>query len=97
MDGQPDRFDHSAFIVTIANEVLRFLDESINLGFVVIQGKVGMRSVVFSALLMFVVLFYRHGLMGETEFSWDRLLASKICRRTRALFRKNLQQRGVDR
>ncbi|HEY8392848.1 MAG TPA: branched-chain amino acid ABC transporter permease [Capillibacterium sp.] len=65
----------SAFIVTIANEYLRFLDERINLGFFVIEGKVGMRSVVFSALLMFVVLFYRHGLMGSKEFSWDRFLA----------------------
>lgn len=64
----------SAFIVTIANEVLRVLDESINLGFVVLNGIVGMRTVVFSALLMVVVLFYRHGLMGTTEFSWERLL-----------------------
>ena len=86
----------SAFIVTIANEVLRFLDESINLGFVVIQGKVGMRSVVFSALLMFVVLFYRHGLMGTNEFSWDRLLASKAFRRLRG-FKKEPVEGGVDR
>lgn len=64
----------SAFIVTSAQEVLRFLDETINLGFIVIKGKVGMRAVVFSALLMIVVLFYRHGLMGTTEFSWERFL-----------------------
>lgn len=64
----------SAFIVTIANEVLRVLDESMNLGFIVLNGKVGMRSVVFSALLMVVVLFYRHGLMGTNEFSWEKLL-----------------------
>ncbi len=64
----------SAFIVTIANEVLRFLDETINLGFMVINGKVGMRTVVFSALLMVVVIFYRHGLMGNNEFSWEKLL-----------------------
>lgn len=64
----------SAFVITIAGEVLRFLDESINLGFVVLQGKVGLRAVVFSALLMVVVLFYRNGLMGTNEFSWDKLL-----------------------
>lgn len=64
----------SAFIVTIAQEVLRFLDESINLGFIVLSGKVGMRMVVFSALLMVVVIFYRHGLMGTNEFSWEKLL-----------------------
>ncbi len=86
----------SAFIVTIANEVLRFLDESINLGFVVLQGKVGMRSVVFSAALMFVVLFYRHGLMGSKEFSWDRLLAGKFVRKLMGCFKKRLPEGGCD-
>jgi len=33
----------------------------------------GFRMVVFSALLMVVVLFYRRGLMGTNEFSWDIL------------------------
>jgi branched-chain amino acid transport system permease protein len=64
----------SAFIITIAGEALRFLDESINLGFVVLPGVAGLRMVVFSALLMVVVLFYSHGLMGTKEFSWDRLI-----------------------
>lgn len=64
----------SAFVVTIAQEALRFLDQSINLGFVVIPGVAGMRMVVFSILLMLVVLFYRHGLMGTNEFSWDKFL-----------------------
>lgn len=64
----------SAFIITIAGEALRFLDESINLGFVVIPGVAGLRMVVFSALLMLVVLFYSHGLMGTREFSWDKLI-----------------------
>lgn len=64
----------SAFIVTIAGEVLRFLDQSMDLGFVVIPGVAGMRMVVFSILLMLVVLFYRHGLMGTNEFNWDKLI-----------------------
>ena len=67
----------SAFIITIANEVLRFLDERIDLGIVAFNGKVGLRAVVFSALLMVVVLFYRHGLMGNKEFSWDQLFDRK--------------------
>lgn len=87
----------SAFIVTIANEYLRILDESINLGFVVISGKVGMRAVVFSASLMFVVLFYRHGLMGAKEFSWDRLLGSKVYQRTLGCFKKRLLKGGYHR
>lgn len=65
----------SAFIVTIAGEALRFLDESINLGFVVIPGKAGLRMVIFSMLLMLVVIFYRNGIMGTNEFSWDRIIA----------------------
>ncbi len=64
----------ASFIVTIGNEVLRFLDESMDLGFVILNGKVGLRAVVFSALLMVVVLFYRHGLMGTNEFSWNAVL-----------------------
>lgn len=64
----------SAFIVTIAGEVLRFLDQSMDLGFIVIPGVAGMRMVVFSVLLMLVVLFYRHGLMGTNEFNWDKLI-----------------------
>jgi branched-chain amino acid transport system permease protein len=64
----------SACVVTISGEVLRFLDETINLGFVKLQGIPGLRMVVFSILLMLVVLFYRHGLMGTNEFSWDKLI-----------------------
>jgi branched-chain amino acid transport system permease protein len=63
----------SAFVITIAGEALRFLDESINLGFVKILGVTGLRMVVFSALLIIVVLFYRNGLMGTNEFSWDKV------------------------
>lgn len=47
----------SAIIVTLSMEALRFLDESINLGFVVIPGIPGMRMVVFSLILMLVVIF----------------------------------------
>lgn len=85
----------SAFVVTIANEVLRFLDEYIDLGFAVIPGKVGMRSVVFSALLMVVVLYYRHGLMGNREFNWDKLLDKKTYQRFFYRFRKSPRRGGV--
>ncbi|SDJ92584.1 branched-chain amino acid ABC transporter permease [Natronincola ferrireducens] len=63
----------SAFVVTSGLEYLRILDESINLGFIQIQGITGLRMVVFSALLMIVVIFFRNGLMGTNEFSWDKL------------------------
>jgi branched-chain amino acid transport system permease protein len=63
----------SAFVVTMGTEYLRVLDQSIDLGFMVIPGVSGMRMVVFSALLMIVVLFFRNGLMGTKEFSWDKI------------------------
>jgi len=71
----------AAFIVTIAGEALRFLDETMNFGFITIQGIPGLRMVVFSALLMMVVIFFRHGLMGTKEFSFDKII-SKFSRKT---------------
>jgi branched-chain amino acid transport system permease protein len=85
----------SAFIITIANEVLRFLDEYIDLGFVAFYGKVGLRAVVFSALLMVVVLYYRHGLMGTKEFSWDRFLGAKLWRKLFPKLSKTLTGGGA--
>lgn len=64
----------SAFVVTISTELLRFLDEKMDFGFVVIQGVPGLRMVVFSILLMLVIIFYRNGIMGTNEFSWDKLI-----------------------
>lgn len=62
-----------AFVITIAMELLRFLDETINLGFMQINGIPGLRMVVFSALLMIAVLFFRNGVMGNKEITWDKL------------------------
>lgn len=59
----------SAFIITIGLEALRFLDEAMIPG---IPALPGLRMVIFSALLMLVVLFFRTGLMGTREFSWDK-------------------------
>jgi len=64
----------SAFVVTIAGEALRFLDERMDFGFITIQGIPGLRMVVFSALLMLVVIFFRNGLMGTKEFSFDKVI-----------------------
>lgn len=55
----------SAVIVTTAMEVLRFLDETIDLGFVEIQGIPGMRMVIFSVILMAVVIFRKERLLKE--------------------------------
>ncbi|HEX8908262.1 MAG TPA: branched-chain amino acid ABC transporter permease [Anaeromyxobacteraceae bacterium] len=59
--------------VTILMELLRFLDGPIDLGFVELQARPGLRMVVFSLLLMVVVIFRQRGLMGNREFSWNLL------------------------
>ncbi|MDF1616216.1 branched-chain amino acid ABC transporter permease [Petrocella sp. FN5] len=70
----------SATAVTILMEVLRFIENPINLGFVNIPGIPGMRMVVFSLMLMGVILFYPKGLMGRAEFNWDYFLKKKFLR-----------------
>ncbi|KXG78450.1 branched-chain amino acid ABC transporter permease [Thermotalea metallivorans] len=72
----------SAVVVTVAMEALRVLDETINFGFVTIQGIPGMRMVIFSLLLMIVILFYQQGLMGTKEFTWDWFFNGKGFRKT---------------
>lgn len=57
----------SAVIVTVMMEALRFLDESINLGFVQLKGIPGMRMVVFSVILILVVIVRREGLLGRAK------------------------------
>ncbi len=78
----------SAFIVTSGLEYLRVLDETINLGFIKIQGIAGLRMVVFSTLLMIVVIFFSNGLMGNREFTWDGLF--------KFFNRKPLKKEGVE-
>ncbi|MFZ3110901.1 MAG: branched-chain amino acid ABC transporter permease, partial [Rectinemataceae bacterium] len=63
----------AAVVVTILMEVLRFLDEPMNLVFFRTEGLPGLRMVVFSMMLMLVVIFRQRGLMGGREFSWDML------------------------
>ena len=67
----------SAFLVIASREWwLRFLDKTTYIGdFRVPLLKTGFRMVVFSVILMVVVLFFRTGIMGDKEFSWDRIAA----------------------
>ena len=67
----------SALLVIASREWwLRFLDQKTVIGsFEVPLLKPGFRMVVFSIVLMIVVLFFRKGIMGDKEFSWDRLFA----------------------
>ncbi len=65
-----------ALLVTAAKEWwLRFFDQTLTIGgWQVPLFRTGFRMVVFSVLLMAVVLFFRRGLMGSREFSWEALL-----------------------
>ena len=54
---------------------LRFLDDSqtylgVNISFM----RGGFRMVVFSVVIMLIVLFYRQGIMGTKEFSWQGII-----------------------
>ncbi len=54
---------------------LRFLDSELYIGdFQVPLLRAGFRNVVFSVVIMIIVLFYRKGIMGTREFSWNGLL-----------------------
>lgn len=64
-----------AFIITGGLELLRVVDEPINFGFWVYPGISGMRMVVFSLILMFILLFWKSGIFGDKEFSWERLFS----------------------
>ncbi|WP_312700418.1 branched-chain amino acid ABC transporter permease [Sedimentibacter sp.] len=61
----------ASFIVTIGLEVLRFFDDPLTLfGVNIPIFRAGFRMVIFSALLMILVLFFRNGLLGQKELSW---------------------------
>lgn len=67
----------ASFLVVACKEWwFRFLDVEQTIGsFKVPLLKNGFRMVVFSVVLMIVVLFFRKGIMGDKEFSWDAIAA----------------------
>ena len=64
----------AAIVITAAMEMLRFLDSSFDLGPIAVPGIPGLRMVVFSLLLMFIIVFKPRGIMGVREFSWQWLI-----------------------
>lgn len=73
----------AAVVVTVLMEQMRFLDQAINFGFMETQAIPGLRMVVFSVMLMAVILWYPKGLMGQSEFSWNKLLSGSYFRKSR--------------
>lgn len=64
----------AAIVITAAMEILRFLDSSFTIGPMNVSGIPGLRMVVFSILLMFIIVFKPRGIMGVREFSWQWLI-----------------------
>lgn len=60
--------------ITIMMEVLRFVEQPMNFGPIAIPGIPGMRMVIYSLVLLFVILFYQKGIMGTNEFNWKWIL-----------------------
>ncbi len=57
------------------SELLRAVEEPINVfGWFTIPGIPGMRMVTFAVILIAAMLFWREGIMGRREFSWQWLL-----------------------
>lgn len=52
---------------------LRFLDEGSFFNITVPFFRVGFRKVVFAVIVMIIVLFFRKGIMGDKELSWDMI------------------------
>ena len=61
----------AGIVITIMLEWLRIVENPIGFGEWELQGIPGMRMVVFSLGLIFIILFRREGFMGKREFSWD--------------------------
>ncbi|WP_208434217.1 branched-chain amino acid ABC transporter permease [Bartonella taylorii] len=60
-----------SIIITVMLEWLRIIESPLDLGFIHIPGIPGLRMVVFSLLLLMIILFWRKGLLGQHEFSWN--------------------------
>ncbi len=55
-------------------EGLRFVEMPMNIFGITIPGILGMRMLIFSILLMITILFFRQGLFGTREFTWEGLV-----------------------
>lgn len=64
----------SGVLITIMMEVLRFVEQPIHIFSLTTPGIPGMRMVIYSLILLFVILFYQKGIMGTNEFNWKWIL-----------------------
>ena len=62
-----------AVVITVLLEWLRFVEDTMTIGSFEIVGIPGMRMVIFSIVLLFIILYRREGMIGGYEFSWDSI------------------------
>lgn len=72
----------AACLFTVFLELLRPIESPFSIGPLHVPGVPGMRMVIFSTLLLLVVLFFRRGLLGQAEFSWDWIFDKAAALRT---------------
>jgi branched-chain amino acid transport system permease protein len=63
-----------AVALTWGGELLRTFEEPLTILGYEYEGIPGMRMVIFSAMLIFVMIFARSGVMGRKEFTWQGLI-----------------------
>ncbi len=63
----------ATIVVIWGSEILRVVEQPMDIFGLHIPGIPGMRMVVFSVLLILIMIFAREGIMGQKEFSWDSL------------------------
>lgn len=68
-----------AALITVLLEWLRFVEDTMHIGSFEIAGIPGMRMLIFSLLLLFIIIHRREGIIGGYEFSWDS--AARVVRR----------------
>ena len=65
----------TAVIFAFLQEILREVEAPMTIGPWHLPGIPGMRMVVFSALLVALMIFYRRGLFGRWEISWQQVIS----------------------
>ena len=60
-----------AIVFAWGGELLRWVEEPHTIGSLYIPGIPGMRMVIFSLLIIILMIFFRRGIMGRREFSWE--------------------------
>jgi branched-chain amino acid transport system permease protein len=60
-------------LVIWGSELLRVVEQPMDIFGLHIPGIPGMRMVIFALLLIIIMIFAREGIMGQKEFSWNSL------------------------